>query len=411
MPIGDYNNINSSGVLLSSSGFKRLALSADKKSLHVGPGNHWGDVYRFLEPYGLTIVGGRLGVVGIPGFITGGGISFLSWEHGWSSANIKSMTVVLASGEVVTASPHNEFSDLFWALRGGGNSFGLVTEFEMLTYPSPVITVGQSTYGVGSAIKDKWLEAAFNFAIYGADQDARSTVTPIANGGTIHPDGITYTAMKFYNGNNTNAPALANFTGPNLPPINDTFAPRTFNQWDELMAPQFTQTVGLRERFYVMTTYADKKAMSIVHDTWAANMNSSLAGLDFYITGLTPMPISKQFFKASRVNGGDPMDLDPADGPQIWYELSVTYGSASDEAAVTAFVNKVGTEVQQKLTAAGIKWPKYLYLNDADKGQPVFEGYPAKSVQRLKKIRAKYDPDMTFTKQMPGGWKVENCKN
>ena len=93
MPIGDFNNINSSGVLLSSSGFKRLEVAADGKSVHVGPSNHWADVYEFLEPHGKVVVGGRLGVVGIPGFVIGGGASFFSAEHGWASNNVKSYTV------------------------------------------------------------------------------------------------------------------------------------------------------------------------------------------------------------------------------------------------------------------------------------------------------------------------------
>jgi FAD/FMN-containing dehydrogenase len=66
MPTPGFNNINSSGVLLSSSGFKQLEISADGKTVHVGPGNIWDDVYQYLEPYGCTVVGGRLGIVGIP---------------------------------------------------------------------------------------------------------------------------------------------------------------------------------------------------------------------------------------------------------------------------------------------------------------------------------------------------------
>ena len=93
MPIFDSNNINSTGVLLSSYNLRTLALSADKSSLFVGPGNHWAQVYDLLAGEDLLVAGGRIGVVGIPGFITGGGISYLSWEHGWTSATIKSMTV------------------------------------------------------------------------------------------------------------------------------------------------------------------------------------------------------------------------------------------------------------------------------------------------------------------------------
>ena len=100
MPIGDFNNINSTGVLLSSSGFKRLEIAADGKSIHVGPGNHWADVYEFLESYGKVVVGGRLGIVGIPGFVTGGGASFFSAEYGWASNNVKGYTVSFEQQEM-----------------------------------------------------------------------------------------------------------------------------------------------------------------------------------------------------------------------------------------------------------------------------------------------------------------------
>lgn len=95
MPIADAANINSSGVLLSASKLRRLELSSDQTSVWVGPGNRWGDVYKYLESYGLTIVGGRMGVVGVPGFLLGGGISFFSNEHGWASDNVLAIEVRL----------------------------------------------------------------------------------------------------------------------------------------------------------------------------------------------------------------------------------------------------------------------------------------------------------------------------
>jgi FAD/FMN-containing dehydrogenase len=103
MPIADFNNINSSGVLLSSSGLKRLEMAADGESVHVGPGNHWADVYEFLELHGKAVVGGRLGIVGVPGFVTGGGASFFSAEYGWASNNVKTYTVSLGQHKVRSA--------------------------------------------------------------------------------------------------------------------------------------------------------------------------------------------------------------------------------------------------------------------------------------------------------------------
>lgn len=95
MPIGDAANINSTGVLLSSYGLTQVDVADDGKTVNVGPGNHWVDVYRGLESHGLTVVGGRLGVVGVPGLLLGGGVSFFGNEYGWASANIASFTVCM----------------------------------------------------------------------------------------------------------------------------------------------------------------------------------------------------------------------------------------------------------------------------------------------------------------------------
>lgn len=93
MPIAGAANIDSSGIMLSSSGLNQLILSEDGSTVSVGPGNRWGDVYGYLEPTGKMVVGGRMGIVGVPGFLLGGGISFFSYEYGWASANIASYEV------------------------------------------------------------------------------------------------------------------------------------------------------------------------------------------------------------------------------------------------------------------------------------------------------------------------------
>lgn len=215
--------------------------------------------------------------------------------------------------------------------------------------------------------------------------------------------------MRFHNGNTSNPPALQNFTAPNLPALNDTFQIRTMKEWDEEIDPSFSQIAGFRQRFHVVNTWPSLEAMNIVHDTYYGLMNRTLFGKlgDVWIGGLTPMPISKQFFKASKVNGGDPMGIDPVDGPQIWYEINLSFANKQEyDDVATEFLDAFEVELEKNLSAAGIKRGKYLYLNDSDKGQPVFEGYPMSNVQRLQAIRQKYDPDRVFTDLMPGGWKV-----
>jgi FAD/FMN-containing dehydrogenase len=89
MPIPDAANINSTGILISSTNLKVLELSEDGGTLSLGPGYRWGDAYIYLEETGTgkMIVGGRYAPVGVPGYLLGGGMSFFSYEYGFSSTN------------------------------------------------------------------------------------------------------------------------------------------------------------------------------------------------------------------------------------------------------------------------------------------------------------------------------------
>ena len=89
MPIADAANINSTGVQISSTNLNTLKLSDDRKTMSIGPGPRWGDVFEFLDGTNLTVVGGRLAPVGVPGLLLGGGISYFSNAHGLSSAGGK----------------------------------------------------------------------------------------------------------------------------------------------------------------------------------------------------------------------------------------------------------------------------------------------------------------------------------
>jgi FAD/FMN-containing dehydrogenase len=100
----------------------------------VAAGTIWADVVAAAVPHGLTALHGSAHDVGVVGYSLGGGIGWLARKHGLSSSSVLSAEVVTADGEVLRADRESN-ADLFWALRGGGGSFGIVTEVEIALYP------------------------------------------------------------------------------------------------------------------------------------------------------------------------------------------------------------------------------------------------------------------------------------
>ena len=97
MPIPGYANING-GVLIALTNLNQVTLSPDKSIASVGPGRRWSEVYLALAPHGLVVLGGRVGLVGVPGLLLGGGISFYSNQYGFASDNVVAFEVSSMSG-------------------------------------------------------------------------------------------------------------------------------------------------------------------------------------------------------------------------------------------------------------------------------------------------------------------------
>ena len=124
------------GILISLEALNTTSVDVERGIASVGPGNRWKNVYEYLEPYGLAVVGGRVPPVGVGGLITGGGNSYFSTARGLACDNVAAFQVVLADSSIVTASA-TENKDLFWALKGGSSNFGIVTRFDLYTVPIP----------------------------------------------------------------------------------------------------------------------------------------------------------------------------------------------------------------------------------------------------------------------------------
>lgn len=133
------------GPLISTQKMDQVLLDRETGVARVGPGIRLDEIAAQLQGTGWTFVGGRIGNTGVGGLVLGGGLSYMSAQYGWAASSVIEFEVVLANGTVTTASATRN-SDLFRALKGGGNLFGIVTTYLLQTYRQGNIYGGNLVY-------------------------------------------------------------------------------------------------------------------------------------------------------------------------------------------------------------------------------------------------------------------------
>src|SRR3954470_14470311 len=116
------------GLVIDLSRMKGIHVNPAARTVRVEGGCTWGDVDHATHPFGLATPSGFLSSTGVGGLTLGGGIGYLSPTYGLTIDNLLGVDMVLADGSFVTADAEQN-SDLFWAVRGGGGNFGVVTSF------------------------------------------------------------------------------------------------------------------------------------------------------------------------------------------------------------------------------------------------------------------------------------------
>ncbi len=132
-------------LLLKLSAMDDVTVDPVAMTATVGPGATWHQVNAATTAHGLGSLAGRCGTVGVTGYTLGGGAAWLSRTHGYAADSVVSAEVVTAEGGLVRASA-DEHPDLFWALRGGGGSFGIVRSLTFRLYPAARVFSGMSFY-------------------------------------------------------------------------------------------------------------------------------------------------------------------------------------------------------------------------------------------------------------------------
>jgi FAD/FMN-containing dehydrogenase len=138
------HSVQDGAVALDLSAVNAVRVDADGRTVEAGPGAIWADVDRETQVFGLATPGPTVSTVGVAGFVLGGGSGYLTRRHGMAVDNLLEAEIVTADGTIRRISPGVE-DDLFWAIRGGGGNFGIVTSLVLRLHPvGPEITSVQA---------------------------------------------------------------------------------------------------------------------------------------------------------------------------------------------------------------------------------------------------------------------------
>ena len=133
------------GVLVTTRRMADVTVDLERHTARVGAGAVWRDVVAATAPHGLAPLSGSASGVGVAGFTLGGGMGLLSRKHGFAADRVRSLDVVTADGRLRHVAARTE-PDLFWALRGGKGSFGVVTALELELVELPELVAGALVY-------------------------------------------------------------------------------------------------------------------------------------------------------------------------------------------------------------------------------------------------------------------------
>ncbi|KAI1858095.1 uncharacterized protein JN550_012851 [Neoarthrinium moseri] len=339
-PLSAANNIQN-GVAIDLSQLNSIQYDAESKLVTFGPGVRWKHIYHELQKHERVVAGGREGETGVAGFLLGGGNTWFTAQKGFGCDNVVSYDIVLADGQIITAKQGLN-ADLFRALKGGSNNFGIV-------------------------VKDI-----------------------IVGGALVETRGVK------------DAPAFAEWF--KLPKIMDTTKSKSildmgletalpYNLYDTW----FTLTIKNDTR--IMSKAAE------IHDTLVEELRSYIPEGDF-ITQCLFQSLPMTCAKHSVAIGGNVMGIERNKSDGLIWQLNAMVKTADQNdfayAKVKAGVKAI-KEFAGSVEGGLLDW---IYLNYADRSQDPLGSYGAENLRLLKEVAARYDPGRVFQTLCPGGFKL-----
>ena len=364
------NGVCDRGLVIDLSGMKGIRVDPGRRTVRAEAGVTWGEFDRETQAFGLATTGGVVSTTGIAGLTLGGGIGWLMREHGLSCDNLLSADVVTADGRLLTASA-DEHPDLFWAVRGGGGNFGVVTSFEYRLHEVGPTVLGGLLIWPRTVARDV-LRRYRDFT-----QSAPENASAYAALGTS-PDGVpVVVVICFYNGAVADGERLLRPLRDFGPPVADTVQPMPYAALQQMLDPLNPPGNRVYWKSAVLRDIGDDALGAVLDHAAAAPSPLSSAILEFYGGA------------ANRVGAQD-----------------TAYPLRDARYAL----NAVSTWTDPGQDAANVRWsrglweaarpfsPGSVYVNfiGADEGEDRVRAAYGANYDRLAAIKAKYDPDNLF---------------
>jgi len=359
-------------VLLRTDRMRGIRIDPQARTARAEAGVVWLDVVQAAARHGLAALAGSSPDVGVTGYTLGGGLGFLGRKYGLAASNVLAAEVVLADGRVVRADAEHE-TDLFWALRGGGGSFGVVTALEFRLFPHTEAYAGALWYPIGRAseVLHAWAELT-----RGQVPDELTTIGRLLNFPPIEqiPESVRGQSFVIVEAYHTGDPAQADaLLAPlrALGPVNDTITTVPMPALSHLHMDPEQPVPGAADGMLVG---------SLPTETVDAFINAAGPGAAF------PLLTAE-----IRHLGGELARPRPGNGALACLNAGYVLHAASP-VPVPELAGPVTAQIQT-IKGALAPWAAWqMYLNFAETQHPEAPFWTNHAYQRLRQIKANVDP-------------------
>ncbi|KAF3153278.1 hypothetical protein TWF594_000301 [Orbilia oligospora] len=396
------------GVLIILSGLTGVKVKSGYAE--VSTGERWGNVFTVLDQHKLMALGGRMSPVGVPGLVLGGGISYLTNQHGFVADQVKNFQVVLANGWVVNANAVAN-ADLFRALKGGSSNFGIVTRIDLHTWPCPKGVYSGQLYFSDTRDYPKMFDAVYKYHTVGALTDVQSHLisafvyVQIPGLGGMHMGA--FTAFRNISDSETNpgpGPALQEIVDLN-PTVKSSSTLQVRPYGSQAIELGSGDVRGLRQDMRDFSVYADKQLYIDLFQIWNSTMTVKHGAKTGFMGTIAFQPITTKAIAAGVLRGGNSLGLEGNTKTMAIINLTHQWLDPTHDNEILASLDEVMTKSIALAKARGLHH-RYYYLNYAHKDSNPICGYGRASVDRLKKVSKFYDPCGVFQSRVPGGFKI-----